>query len=144
MPYTLPADLEARYGTAELAQLTARTAPVAGEVDAAAVQRALDDAQAEIDGYLAVRYPVPVVAPAARLTSITQEIARYRLWITAGGNAEDATAEVRAYRDAIAWLRDVAAGRAALPEAEPITPAGGSVAFDAPPRVFSRDTLAGF
>ena len=70
MPYATQADLETRFGSAELAQLTDR---ISGSViDAAVVGRALADAEAEIDGYLAARYQLPLASAPAVLGRITQ------------------------------------------------------------------------
>ena len=51
--YCTQADIEERFGQAELVQLTDRTRT--GQVDATTVARAITDASAEIEGYLATR-----------------------------------------------------------------------------------------
>ncbi|MCR6494794.1 DUF1320 family protein [Thermomonas sp. S9] len=40
----------------------------------------LDDAQAEIDGYIASRYKLPLPTVPAALARIACDVARYRLW----------------------------------------------------------------
>lgn len=113
MTYATRQDLADRYGEDEVAQRES-------VLPAGAVDRALGDADAEIDGYLAGRYSVPVSPVPARLTAIAAQIARY-------GLLGDAATEVarKGYEDARAWLRDVQSGRAlvdgatALSGAEP-------------------------
>lgn len=121
MPYATTADLIARFGEQSIIDLTDRADPPAGVVDAAVVAAALADAHAEIDGYLAVKYQVPVTASADRLRAVACDLTRYRL------HGDRVTDEVRTrYEDAVRWLRDIAAGRAVLPGA--IAPDGGSAA----------------
>ena len=109
MPYATAADLVARFGEEELVQLADPQGT--GAWDAGIVNQALADASAEMDAYLAERYAVPV--PASDLVvRICCDIARYRLW------EDRASDEVRRrYEDAVRMLRDIAAGRAALPGA---------------------------
>ena len=76
--------------------------------------RALGRASAEIDSYLTQSYRLPITAQAAldHLRGICVDVARYHLT----GSYTNCTDEIRnRYRDAIAWLRDVIAGRANLP-----------------------------
>lgn len=57
MRYATMADLQARFGAAELTQ---RTDPDALAINEAAVERALDDAHADADGALALVYALPL------------------------------------------------------------------------------------
>lgn len=107
MPYATQADLEARFGTDELTQLTDRVG--AGIPDAAIVARALADADAEIDGYLASRYALPLATVPPVLARIACDIARYRLW------EDRASEEVRLrYEDARRLLESIARGQVSL------------------------------
>lgn len=107
MPYATQADLEARFGTDELTQLTDRVG--AGVPDAAIVARALADAEAEIDGYLASRYALPLATVPPVLARIACDIARYRLW------EDRASDEVRRrYEDARRLLESIARGQVSL------------------------------
>lgn len=103
MPYATQAALEERFGTAELAELTDR---VNGEViDTTVVTRALSDAQAEIDGYLAGRYQLPLATVPEILVRLNCDMARYYL------HAEGATETVRdRYTDAVRLLRAIGSG----------------------------------
>jgi len=107
MPYATPTDLITRYGSAELIQQTdlAHT----GAYDAATVGRALDDASALIDGYLASRYTLPLGAVPALLVTLCCDLARYALYVDAAPDI------VKARRDeAVALLGAIAAGRVRL------------------------------
>jgi phage gp36-like protein len=117
--YATQQDLVTRFGEQSLIDLTDRADPPLGEIDAAVVAVAIADAQAEIDGYLAVRYALPVTVSADRLRSVMCDLVRYRL------HGDRVTEEVRArFEDARAWLRDVSAGRVVLPGAS--APGGAS------------------
>lgn len=107
MSYALASDLIARFGEPELIQQTDLTS--AGAYNAATVARALDDASALIDGYLAGRYAVPLASVPALLVTLACDLARYALYVDAVPDV------VRDRRDqAVATLRDIAAGRVLL------------------------------
>lgn len=76
-----------------------------------AAAKALTAATAEIDSYLCTRYAVPVPA-SDNMARIAGQIAQYRLL---GDAADDRSRQD--YEDAIRWLKDVQAGRAAIPNA---------------------------
>ena len=137
--YATQADLETRFGSDELAQLTDRVNGAA--VDAAVVARALADATAEIDGYLAVRYALPLPSVPAVLGLIACDIARYRLY------ADRATETVtKRYDDAVRQLKALAAGSMALDGLAPPASTQGGIAVNAraPDRVFNAKSLAGY
>ncbi len=108
MTYATQQNLIDRFGEDELIQLTDRQH--LGVIDATVVSRALADADARINGYLAVRYSLPLSAPLpTELERLACDVARYALH-------EDRVTEIveKRYQDAIALLRDVASGRAEL------------------------------
>lgn len=108
MTYATRTDLEERYGADELEQRESVLA-------AGAVGRALADADAEVDGYVAAAYAVPLNPVPANIVRVACSIARYRLL----GDA--ATEQARKdYEDAIRFLRDVQGGRATLMAAAPL------------------------
>ena len=81
-----------------------------------ATNKALKDATEQINSYVSVRYSTPV-NKTEYLTVIACNIARYRLYMV------EATDEVKArYDEAVAWLKDVAAKKANITFAEPLTP----------------------
>lgn len=101
--YATTADLVTRYGEAEIIQLTDRAH--LGVIDAGVAAQALDDANAEVDSYLAVRYPVPPDPLPTLLVRLACDIARYRLYDDA------APEEIRKrYEDATRLLARIASG----------------------------------
>jgi phage gp36-like protein len=137
VPYATQADMEARFGVDELTQLTDRVG--AGVPDAAIVARSLADADAEIDGYLATRYALPLATVPSMLARIACDIARYRLW------EDRASEEVRRrYEDARRILESIAKGMVSLglPEAN-AAPALASVTLGNE-RVMTRDGTGGY
>lgn len=129
MPYATQADLEARFGIAELGELTDR---VNGEViDADVVTRALNDARAEIDGYLAGRYQLPLATVPEILVRLNCDMARYYL------HDDRVTEAVRdRYTDAVRLLRSIAAGDVKIDGGASITPSrqGNEAMVTAPTR----------
>lgn len=136
MNYATQQDMVDRFAEVELVQLTDSTN--SGAIDAAVLGRALDDADAEIDGYLAGRYALPLTTVPKILVGYACDIARYRLY------DDRATEHVaKRYDDAVRYLRMVAEGKVGLglsSASEAAAPAGGP-AISAPARVFSHDTL---
>jgi len=139
--YASQAQLEARYGTKLLTQLTDRGQPATGQIDGEAIERALVDTDATIDGYLAARYRLPVASVPKLLVDVAEAVAIYKLHRKAPD--EKIAAD---YRDAIRTLQDLAAGRQRLdldgiePEAGP----GAGTASTGAPRVFTAENLRGF
>ena len=140
MTYATQADLTDRFGAVELAQLTDRAS---GQViDTAVLDRALADADAEINSYLASRYALPLASTPTVLVRLAADMARYRLY------DDRVTEAVRArYQDAVSLLKRLASGEVRLDGATtPPEPAAGSTAVTArsPSRVFGPDVLAGY
>lgn len=142
MAYASVADLIARYGEEELIQRTDRVG--AGVVDAAVAGQALDDAAAEMDGYLASRYRLPLPTAPAMLARVNCAIARYRLW-------EDLASErVRQdYEDAVRFLTAIARGTVSLglPDTLPPEDRPGlslAAAQSGPAPVFGRDATGSY
>lgn len=141
MTYATRQDLIARYGEPELIQLTDRAEETTDVTDDAMIGVALEEADAEINSYLARRVATPIDPVPAHVRRIAADIARYRLW---KDHAPDYV--VRGYTDAVAWLKRAAAGDVALGDSETATttPSSGIVQTSAPDRVFSRDSMKGF
>ncbi len=140
--YATQGDMEDRFGQAELLKLTDRSDPPSGQIDADVVARALSDADAEINGYLASRYTLPLATVPAVLARISCDLARYYLY-------DDWTNEaVRArYEDSVRLLKGIAEGKVALgidPATQsPVTPSGAASSISTG-RVFSRDSMKEF
>jgi phage gp36-like protein len=123
MAYATVQDLLARYPERDLAQLSD---PEGQAVDDARLQVAIDDASAEMD-----RYPRAVATLSAdELRRICCDIAVYRLMLLRpAGDMQDAR---RRYEDAISYLQRAD---------EQTVQAGGTVLYDAAPRVFTDESL---
>ena len=130
-----------RFGQAELVQLTDRTIPATGAIVDAVLNKALADANAEIDGYLIGQYQLPLASVPANLEALACDIARYKLF------DDRATEQVsKRYDDAVKYLVRVGKGELSLgldAANQPAPPTGGPTA-DGPARVFSRATLADY
>ena len=136
MPYATLQDLVDRFGYEQLAQLSDRDAGAV--IDETVVGRALADADAEIDGYLAVRFALPLSSVPAALVRISCDIACYRLYDSVPDSVR------KRYEDAVRDLKGYASGSLALDGAAPLLPAAASVTVKvlAPERLFNADTLA--
>ena len=102
--YATKKDLVARFGENVLSLALMFPADVPDPLETA-----LQDACEEVDGYLAVRYPLPLPNVPNNLKRIVCEIARYKLYFE---EAPEAT-EVR-YRMAIDFLKGVRDGKNSL------------------------------
>jgi len=140
MSYATVTDLQDRLGEARLTQLTDLADPPVGLVDTNVAQRALDDASAEIDGYLVGRYALPLATPPEVLRVHCCSIAHYRLL----GSAADEVAreDYKAVRD---YLARVADGRVAIlaPSQAPAVAGAGAVLFNGGGKVMGRETSGG-
>lgn len=140
MSYATQTDLIDRFGAAELVQLTDKVNRPASTIDPTPIDRALADAAALIDGFLAKSYRLPLATIPPILVKIACDIARYYLH---GKAAEKDDAVSRGYSEANRWLENVSKGLVTL-EAEGVAApqaGGGTVKASAPGRVFTRDSL---
>jgi phage gp36-like protein len=136
MPYATVTDLQDRLGEARLVQLTDRADPPLGLVDDGVAGKALDDASAEIDGYLIGRYTLPLADAPEILRVHCITIACYRL--LGGAATETDREDYKATRD---YLNRVADGRVnLLPPSQVPPPAGaGTVIFSPGAKVMGRE-----
>lgn len=134
MVYADEAALRQRFGDEEVDAFAQR--------DPLSIERALSDADAEIDAYLGGRYQLPLSSNSAVLVRIACDIARYRLW------AERASEEVRRrYEDARRFLEALAKGDVTLglPEAQqPPKPMAMAAAKAGDAPIFTRAGTEGF
>ncbi|MFW2122496.1 gp436 family protein [Acinetobacter ursingii] len=101
--YATRQDLEARFGLGEIANLEAMQTSVSSIADA------LQDADEEIDSYIAVKYQLPLPSVPSTLKRVACNIARYRLYF------QRPTEEVEnRYKAEIDFLKRVADGKAVL------------------------------
>jgi phage gp36-like protein len=138
MTYATQTDLSDRFGATELAQRTNRVDGTT--IDTVVLGRALADADAEIDGYLATRYTLPLASTPVVLVRLAADMARYRLY-------DDGvpTTVLQRYQDAVSLLKRLSSGEVQLAGATPVVATGGTgnavVARVATP-VFSADLLS--
>ena len=140
MTYATAEQVIERYGARTVQLLTDRAG--AGVMDPVVLERALADAAAEIDTWLAVKYDLPLFSPPASppevLTRLAVDIAVYRL----AAGADLATDERRRrYEDAVKLLERLARGEASLGLADPPASTVGGVKISRRPRRFSREVF---
>ena len=139
MPYATLQDLVDRFGYEQLAQLSDRDAGAV--IDEVVVGRALADADAEIDGYLAALYALPLTAVPALLVRMACDLARYRLF------GDRVTEQVRQlYTDAVRDLKAIAGGAIKIDGAASLAPSSASttIKVSAPAPIFSSDGLGAY
>ncbi|WP_417212371.1 gp436 family protein [Acinetobacter venetianus] len=101
--YATRDDLIVRFGESEIANLEAM------QTQPDAVNEALQDATEEIDGYVAVKYALPLPSIPTTLKRVACNIARYRLYF------QRPTEEVeKRYESELEYLKSLAAGKAVL------------------------------
>jgi phage gp36-like protein len=137
--YAIQADLENRFGAEELAQRSDR---INGSViDVAVIDRALSDAEAEINAYLASRYQLPLASTPPVLVRLACDIALYRL-------CDVPPDEVRKrYEDAVRDLKRAADGVLVIDGASPLAASpvsSGGIASKTPARIFGAGDLADY
>ncbi len=133
--YCTQADLEARFGAQEILELTDRNAD--NVADAGVLENAIADAGAVIDTFVAKRYDLPLSSVPAALVKTACDLVRYAL------HKEDPPDRVAAaQKDAMAFLRDIAAGKAVLDIAG-AEPAGAEneILIGGDARIFTSDNL---
>jgi phage gp36-like protein len=107
MAYCTLQDLRDRYGDEELIQLTDRAN--LGTIDEAVVNRAIADAEGEIDGYIGGRFVAPLDPVTKSLTRVACDITRYYLY-------DDAATETvsKRYDDAVKFIKAIGKGEISL------------------------------
>ncbi|MEO1750719.1 DUF1320 domain-containing protein [Thiofaba sp. EF100] len=145
MAYATAAELATRYGADRLVHLTDRDGDGIG--DDPMIAQALSDAEAEIDGYLAARYRLPLPTVPALLARIACDIAIYRLLsLRSMGDIEDAR---RRYEDARRLLEAIGKGAVSLGLPADLPPASQpalslAAAKSGPASVFGHDQMVGY
>lgn len=138
MGYCTQDDLVARFGQSELTANTDRSDT--GTIDATVVAAAIEKATGTIDSYIGARYALPLQSTPSKLKSICEDLARQALFTTERPKIVDDDAAA-----AIAWLKDISAGRASLdvptPAAADATETGNEILVDAGDRRVSRAAL---
>jgi phage gp36-like protein len=107
--YATLADLTDRYGQDALLVVADRD--LDGVIDAQIVDDALNDATAEIDSWLAVRYDLPLPTVPSVVTRLCCDIAMYRLSPIAATGTDERRLR---YEDALRLMKALANGDASL------------------------------
>ena len=139
MPYATLQDLVDRFGYEQLAQLSDRDSGAV--IDETVVGRALADADAEIDGYLAALYALPLTTVPALLVRMACDLARYRLF---GDRVTDQVRQL--YTDAVRDLKAIAGGAIRIDGVAPLAPSSASttIKVSAPSPIFGSDGLGAY
>lgn len=121
MAYATLDDMVEAFGEREVVSLTDRDN--LGYIDAALLQKFLDNASGEMDAYLVKRYAVPLVEVSPLLTTYCCDISRYRL---SGSDVTEIETVRNRYKDAIRFLEAVRDGKIDLgtglaPSVDPAT-----------------------
>lgn len=109
---------------------------------------AAEDAQAEIDGYLAKRYDVPFVHVPPVISKFAKDIALYNLVSRKGIDESDREKTyLTRYNSAVAYLTKVAEGKVDLDTGESHTTqmaAANGFSMKSEHRIFSRSSMRGW
>lgn len=136
MPYTTQQAIIDRYGHDALLLIADRDQD--GVIDTAVVERALSDASAEVDTYVAAKYTLPLPSTPEVLVRLCVDIVIYRLSSDAGLLTEERR---KRYDDAVALLRRIASGEVSLGMPTPPASSNGTVYTSGPGRNFGRGNL---
>lgn len=140
MAYATQQEMIDRFGQREIIQLTDKSTPPTGSINSTVLGKAIADAEATINGYVASRYSLPLAEVPQQLIRIACDLTRFFLDKEPSKEVQDR------YDYALAWLRDVSAGRVSLGVVSPqVTPSstGGPTAVGGA-RVFNTDNLADY
>ncbi|MEM9118512.1 MAG: DUF1320 domain-containing protein [Cyanobacteria bacterium P01_F01_bin.56] len=143
-PYATRDDMVDAFTLDEMVELTNLSDPDVNTINGDTLDQALREAADEMDAYLAARHSleqVHAIAPVPNnLVRLNCDIARYRL-----DNNTTRETVLQRYKDAIAFLRDVAQGKLNLNlgDSQP-EPPRDRPAYQAPKPVFTRDNLSDY
>lgn len=110
------------------------------------IEAAIADADAEIDGYLAKRYTVPISPTPGVLKKFSKDIAVYNLYSRVGiDEGSEEKNYLNRYNAAVKFLTLVAEGKVSIGAQvdDPAAAASTGFAAKSNPRLFSRDTMKG-
>lgn len=108
------------------------------------VENAIADAEGEIDGYLAKRYPVPLSVVPKAISKFAKDIAVYNLYSRVGIDEGDKEKNyLNRYRAAVDFLKLVAEGKIDLGIGSIQTAARTGFSVKSNERLFSRGSMRG-
>lgn len=107
-------------------------------------EKAIEDADAEIDGYLSKRYSVPFDPIPKTLNKFSKDIATYNLVSRSGIDESDREKTyLTRYNSAISFLTNVAKGIIDIGTKDIKVSASSGFKMNSSPRLFSRKSLRG-
>lgn len=108
------------------------------------IQEAMVDADGEIDGYLAKRYPVPLSQIPKAINKFAKDIAVYNLFSRIGIDESNREKNyLNRYQAAVKFLQMVATGQVDIGVGSNQTASSTGFAARSSPRLFSRESLKG-
>lgn len=108
------------------------------------IEAAIEDAGAEIDGYLAKRYPLPLSPVPQVVNKFAKDIAVYNLYSRIGIDESDREKNyLNRYKAAVRFLELLAEGKVEIGAVDTTTAARTGFSVTSSPRLFSRNTLKG-
>ena len=138
--YIVQADLKDKLADNQLMQLTDDSH--SGQIVTETVVQAIADAEAEIDGYVAAQYGVPILAPIPRLLkALAIDITVYKLYARRQRVPDDVK---DMYREAMRKLEQIARGILLLGPGIPDPLILNAGEIFGPERLFTRETMKGF
>lgn len=143
MPYCTVDDIKGQMDERDLVQLT--DDEDTGAVVMSHVDKAIADADAEMNGYLGARYSLPLDPVPPVINKYAVDIAIFNLESRRGGASDNRTAR---YDKAIKYMELVAKGTISLgvgdPDETPRDSEAPKLASTNPPRLFSRESMKDF
>lgn len=149
--YLTAAEFIERYTEREAVMLTSDAG--SSVVNTVRLERGLADASAQVDGYLARRFAIPLLDASTLqpvvpdvIKRLTGDIARY---LMTGTHIRETEAIRNRYKDAVELLDKIAKGQSTVGvelalASSPSAPAGGSSAVRSGSRWFGSDNLDAF
>lgn len=141
MPYCTVTDMVIRYGLQDLIMLSWREGVADNELNQPVIEQAIDDATAEINGYIAGRYELPLAQVPDVLVRHCCDIARYLL----GGDRVPESVQKR-YDSVISYLVKVGKGDLSLglSQGTPAEPSDTIAIIQSDGQIFNRNNSKGF
>jgi phage gp36-like protein len=141
--YSAQADILLQISDVELAQLTSDDGVA---IDGDVVDKAITDADADIDSYLGKVYSVPLSTTPAKVNQLSVTIALYKLHSRRAAVLGGVSEVIRTnYEDAIRFLEQAAAGKVTIgidPPPPKSSTTGGK--FNADDRRFKSEDMEGY
>lgn len=135
--------MPARMSLVQLTHLTCETDDP-DDIDQDVIDTAIEDADAIIDGYCAMKYSVPFATVPSRVKTGSAKIAAYNLFEKRASSVGMPDAVRQSYEDEIGFFKDVSKGLASLgidPPPAPNTLTNAKVKSN--DRMFTRDSMIG-